>query len=149
MNYLTRKFRMQVGCASPQQKILLILALVWISVDSFVNYFRGNMMATVNIFLIGAGTGAVLSIISMLIISAANAEQYPLGGFLPALWMVADLGVTSQLVAAGILMMGGMTGYYLVLTFWRERPESLKKGVPQQNDGPNDSPVEITLNILL
>lgn len=101
-------------------------------------------MATVNIFLIGAGTGVVLSIISMLIISAANAEQYPLGGFLPALWMVADLGVTSQLVAAGILMMGGMTGYYLVLTFWRERPESLKKGVPQQNDGPDDSPVEIT-----
>ena len=101
-------------------------------------------METVNIFLIGAGTGVVLSIISMLIISAANAEQYPLGGFLPALWMVADLGVTSQLVAAGILMMGGMTGYYLLLTFWRERPESLKKGVPQQNNDPDDSPVEIT-----
>ena len=117
---------------------------MWISVDSFVNYFRGNMMETVNIFLIGAGTGVVLSIISMLIISAANAEQYPLGGFLPALWMVADLGVTSQLVAAGILMMGGMTGYYLVLTFWRERPESLKKGVPQQNNDPDDSPVKIT-----
>ena len=101
-------------------------------------------MEIVNIFLIGAGTGVVLSIFSMLIISAENAEKYPLGGFLPALWMVADLGVTSQLVAAGILMMGGMTGYYLVLTFWRERPESLQKGVPQQNDGPDDSPVEIT-----
>ena len=101
-------------------------------------------METVNIFLIGAGTGVVLSIISMLIISAANAEQYPLGGFLPALWMVADLGVTSQLVAAGILMMGGMTGYYLGLPFWRERPESLQKGVPQQTDGPDDSPAEIT-----
>ena len=100
-------------------------------------------MAIVNIFLIGAGTGVVLSIVSMLIIGAANAEQYPLGGFLPALWMVAALGVTSQLVADGILMMGGMTGYYLVLTFWSERPESLKKGVPQQNDGPDVSP-EIT-----
>ena len=110
----------------------------------FINFFRGNMMATVNIFLIGAGTGAVLSIVSMLIISSAKAEQYPLGGFLPALWMVADLGVTSQLVAAGILMMGGMTGYYLVLTFWRERPESLKKGVPQQNNDPDDSPFKIT-----
>ena len=103
------------------------------------------MMETVNIFLIGAGTGVVLSIISMLIISATNAEQYPLGGFLPALWMLADLGVTSQLVVAGILMMGGMTGYYLVLSFWRERPESLKKGVPQHNDGKNDLPVEITI----
>ena len=102
------------------------------------------MIATVNIFLIGAGTGAVLSIVSMLIISSAKAEQYPLGGFLPALWMVADLGVTSQLVAAGILMMGGMTGYYLLLTFWRERPKSLKKGMPQQKNDPDDSPVEIT-----
>ena len=102
------------------------------------------MIATLNIFLIGAGTGAVLSIVSMLIISSAKAEQYPLGGFLPALWMVADLGVTSQLVAAGILMMGGITGYYMLLTLWRERPESLKKRVPQQNDDPDDSPVEIT-----
>ena len=102
------------------------------------------MITTLNIFLIGAGTGIVLSIISMLLIGTANAEQYPLGGFLPALWMVADLGVTSQLVAAGILMMGGMTGYYLLLTFWRERPESLKNGVPQQNNDPDDSPVEIT-----
>ena len=101
-------------------------------------------METLNIFFIGAGTGVVLSIISMLIISAANADQYPLGGFLPALWMVADLGVTSQLVAAGILMMGGITGYYLLLTFWRERPESLQKVVPQQNDVPDESPVEIT-----
>ena len=101
-------------------------------------------METVNIFLIGAGTGVVLSIISMLIISAVNAEQYPLGGFLPALWMVSDLGVTSQLVAAGILIMGGMTGYYLVLTIWSERPEFIKKGVSQQNDAPHDSPVKIT-----
>ena len=58
--------------------------------------------------------------------------------------MVADLGVTSQLVATGILMMGGMTGYYLVLAFWRERPESLKKVAPQQKDDPDHSPVEIT-----
>ena len=101
-------------------------------------------METVNIFIIGAGTGAVLSIISMIIISVANAQQYPVGGFLPALWMLADLGVTSQLVTAGILMMGGMTGYYMLLTFWKERPESLKKRVPQQNDDPDDSPVEIT-----
>ena len=40
INYLTRKFRIHAVCTSPQQKILLILTLVWISVDSFVNYFR-------------------------------------------------------------------------------------------------------------
>ena len=100
-------------------------------------------METLNIFLIGAGTGAVLSIISMLVLSAANAEQYPLGGFLPALWMLTDLGVTSQLVVAGILMMGGMTGYFLMLTFYRERPKAFKNEIPKQNDDPPDSQVEI------
>jgi len=40
-------------------------------------------METFNIFLIGAGTGTVFSVISMLLINANNAEQYPVGGFLP------------------------------------------------------------------
>jgi len=62
----------------------------------------------------------------MLLINASNSEQYPLGGFLPALWMVADLGVDSKVVVAGILMMGGMTGFYLTLTFWKERPAVLR-----------------------
>ena len=35
--------------------------------------------------------------------------------------MVYDLGVSSQIVVAGILIMGGMTGFYLTLTFWKER----------------------------
>ena len=83
-------------------------------------------METLNILLIGAGTGAVLAIASMLLINASNSEQYPLGGFLPALWMVADLGVDSKVVVAGILMMGGMTGFYLILTFWKERPAVLR-----------------------
>jgi len=55
-------------------------------------------METFNIFLIGAGTGTVFSVISMLLINANNAEQYPVGGFLPALWMVAELGVDSKIV---------------------------------------------------
>jgi len=78
-------------------------------------------METLNILLIGAGTGVVLAIVSMLLINAENSEQYPLGGFLPALWMVTDLGVDSRIMVAGILMMGGMTGFYLTLTFWKER----------------------------
>ena len=83
-------------------------------------------METLNILLIGAGTGPLLAIVSMLLINASNSEQYPLGGFLPALWMVADLGVDSKVVVAGILMMGGMTGFYLTLTFWKERPAVLR-----------------------
>jgi len=96
-------------------------------------------METFNIFLIGAGTGTVFSVISMLLINANNAEQYPVGGFLPALWMVAELGVDSKIVVAGILMMGGMTGYFLILTIWKIRPEALIKKRPQETHVSGDS----------
>ena len=89
-------------------------------------------METLNILLIGAGTGAVFSVISMLLINGNNAEQYPVGGLLPALWMVAELGVDSKIVVAGILMMGGMTGYFLIMTIWKRRPEALIKTRPQE-----------------
>ena len=96
-------------------------------------------METFNIFLIGAGTGIVFSVISMLLINANNAEQYPVGGFLPALWMVAELGVDSKIVVTGILMMGGMSGYFLILTIWKRRPEALIKTHPQENNVSGDS----------
>ena len=91
-------------------------------------------METLNILLIGTGTGVIFAVFSMLLINSSNSEQYPLGGFLPALWMVADLGMDSKVVVAGILMMGGMTGFYLTLTFWKVRPESLKKNLHQVKD---------------
>ena len=40
--------------------------------------------------------------------------------------MVADLGESSKLVAAGLLMMGGITGFYLMLAFRKLRFEALK-----------------------
>mgnify|MGYP007032457710 FL=1 len=89
-------------------------------------------METFNIFLIGAGTGTIFSVISMLLINANNAEQYPVGGFLPALWMVAELGVDSKIVVAGIIIMGGMTGYFLIVTIWKRRHEELIKTQPQE-----------------
>jgi len=73
------------------------------------------------IFLLGGATGIFFSIISMILISARNSEIYPVGGFFPALWMVTDLGVSSQIIVAGVLIFGGMTGFYLTLTFWKDR----------------------------
>jgi hypothetical protein len=100
-------------------------------------------METFNIFLIGAGTGTVFSVNSMLLINANNAEQYPVGGFLPALWMVAELGVDSKIVVAGILIMGGMTGYFLILTIWKRRPEELIKTQPQETHVSSNSKLVI------
>ena len=82
-------------------------------------------MEAINILLIGASTGVIFAIISILIINTSNSERYPVGGFLPALWMVADLGESSKLVAAGLLMMGGITGFYIMLGFRKLRVDTL------------------------
>ena len=83
-------------------------------------------METINILLIGASTGVIFAIISILIINTSNSEKYPIAGFLPALWVVADLGESSKLVSAGLLMMGGITGFYLMLAFRKLRFETLR-----------------------
>jgi len=83
-------------------------------------------MEAINILLIGASTGVIFAIISILIFNTSNSEKYPVGGFLPALWMVADLGESSKLVAAGLLMMGGITGFYLMLAFRKLKFDALK-----------------------
>ena len=83
-------------------------------------------MEALSILLTGLGTGVLFAIISILIINTSNSEKYPIGGFLPALWMVVDLGETSKLEAAGLLMMGGITGFYIMLGFRKLRFEPLK-----------------------
>ena len=83
-------------------------------------------MEAINILLIGSCTGVIFAIISILIINTSNSERYPIGGFLPALWVVEDLGESSKLVSAGLLMMGGITGFYLMLAFRKLRYETLR-----------------------
>ena len=83
-------------------------------------------METINILLIGIGSGVIFSIISIIIINTSNSERYPIGGFLPALWLIADLGESSKLAAAGLLIMGGITGFYLMLGFRKLRFEALR-----------------------
>lgn len=102
-------------------------------------------METLNILLIGAGTGAIFAIISMLIINTSNSERYPVGGFLPALWMVADLGESSKLVAAGILMMGGLTGFYLILSLRKVRLDALKNKLQIQTEDKHSSKEKIAV----
>ena len=83
-------------------------------------------MEAINILLIGASSGVFFAIISILIINTSNSEKYPIAGFLPALWVVADLGESSKLAAAGLLMMGGITGFYLMLAFRKLKFETFR-----------------------
>ena len=89
-------------------------------------------MEALSILLTGLGTGVLFAIISILIINTSNSEKYPIGGFLPALWMVTDLGESSKLEAAGLLMMGGITGFYIMLGFRKLKVDTLKNKLKVQ-----------------
>ena len=91
-------------------------------------------MEALSILLTGLGTGVLFAIISILIINTSNSEKYPIGGFLPALWMVADLGESSKIEAAGLLMMGGITGFYIMLGFRKLRVDTLNEKLKVQPD---------------
>ena len=92
-------------------------------------------MEALSIFLTGLGTGVLFAIISILIINTSNSEKYPIGGLLPALWMVADLGESSKIEAAGLLMMGGITGFYIMLGFRKLRVDTLNEKLKVQQNG--------------
>ena len=91
-------------------------------------------MEIIQIIGIGFGSGMLLSILSIAFFNSSNAEKFPLGGFLPALWLVRDLGGPSQLVEGGMLLMGGMLGYYLILSMWRGMPGMLSEMRPVSED---------------
>ena len=95
------------------------------------------------ILAIGFGSGLLFSILSIALLNSVNAERFPLGGFLPALLVVADLGNTSQIVRAGCLVMGGLLGYYLILALWRGMPKQLSEVLPghapAHHEDPDDS----------
>ena len=91
-------------------------------------------MEAVSILLTGLGTGIIFAIISILIINTSNSEKYPIGGFLPALLIVADIGESSKLETAGLLIMGGITGFYIMLGFRKLRVDTLKGKLKVQSD---------------
>ena len=91
-------------------------------------------MEAVSILLTGLGSGIFFAIISILIINTSNSEKYPIGGFLPALWMVADLGESSKIEAAGLLMMGGITGFYIMLGFRKLKVDTSNEKLKVQHN---------------
>ena len=103
-------------------------------------------MEAINIFFIGAGTGAIFAIISIFIINTSNSERYPIGGFLPALWMVTNLGESSQIEAAGLLMMGGITGFYVMLAIRKLKFEAFRNKFNFQTFDKHETEENITEN---
>ena len=77
-------------------------------------------MEYAGIFLIGAIAGIVCAKIMVFLTSTEDAQMYPLGGFVPAILIVFDLGQDSNLLGAAVLIMGGLFGYYLLVTIWEK-----------------------------
>ena len=101
-------------------------------------------MEAINILLIGSSTGAIFAIISILIINTSNSERYPVGGFLPALWMVADLGESSKLEVASLLIMGGITGFYIMISLRKLKFEAFRNKLQFRSDEKHESEANIT-----
>lgn len=94
---------------------------------------------------IGFGSGTLLSILSIAFFNSSNAEKFPLGGFLPALWLVSDLGGSSQLVEGGMLVIGGILGYYLIISMWRGMPNKISEMMPVSEDKDHNSEKNISV----
>ncbi|MBF0277716.1 MAG: hypothetical protein HQM13_08000 [SAR324 cluster bacterium] len=75
-------------------------------------------MVYAGIFLIGAIGGLACAKIMLFLTTSENARNYPLGGFAPAVLIIFDLGQNSAVLGGGILAMGGLFGYYLLVSVW-------------------------------
>ena len=51
------------------------------------------------------------------------------------MWIVADLGEASTLETAGLLMMGGITGFYIMLGFRKLRVDTWNEKLKVQQNG--------------
>ena len=103
-------------------------------------------MEILNTLLIGMGTGLVLGVLGMILFTADKADEHPFLGLLPTGLMVMDLGVGSQIVAAGLLFMSGLCGYYAMIFAWRGRPQllALVQGHDAGHESSAPAPTETT-----
>ena len=65
-----------------------------------------------------------------------KAERYPGLAIIPGALVGLDLGLTSQWGEFSLLVIGGLTGYFLMLGFWRDRP-SVHGLIPQSKHLPS------------
>ena len=98
-----------------------------------------DRMEILNTLLIGMGSGLVLGVLGMILFTADKADEYPFLGLLPAGLVVMDLGVGTQVVAAGLLLMSGLFGYYLMIFIWRGRPKLFALKPSQARRSPTSS----------
>ena len=79
-------------------------------------------MAFLQILILAAILGLFIGAFTLLLAGCERAERYPGLAIIPGALVGLDLGLTSQWGEFSLLLIGGLTGYFLMLGFWRDRP---------------------------
>ena len=80
-------------------------------------------MAFLQILILAATLGLFIGAFTLLMAGCERAELYPGLAIIPGALVGLDLGLTSQWGEFSLLLIGGLTGYFLILGFWRDRPK--------------------------
>ena len=95
-------------------------------------------MAFLQILILATILGLLIGAFSLLLVGSQRAERYPGLAIIPGALVGLDLGLNSQWGEFSLLMIGGLTGYFLMLCLWRDRP-SVQGWLPQSNHLPSPS----------
>ena len=79
-------------------------------------------MAFLQILIMAAILGLFIGAFTLVLAGSESAERYPGLAIIPGALVGLDLGLTSQWAEFSLLLIGGLTGYFLMLGFWRDRP---------------------------
>ena len=89
-------------------------------------------MAFLQILIMATILGLLIGAFTVLLAGSQRAERYPGLAIIPGALVGLDLGLTSQWGEFSLLVIGGLTGYFLMLSLWRDRP-SVQGLLPQSN----------------
>ena len=93
-------------------------------------------MAFLQILILATILGIFIGAFSLPLVGSQKAERYPGLAIIPGALVGLDLGLTSQWGEFSLLVIGGLTGYFLMLGLWRDRP-SVQGLLPQNNYFPS------------
>jgi hypothetical protein len=79
-------------------------------------------MAFLQILILATILGLFIGAFTLLLAGSERAERFPGFAIIPGALVGLDLGLSSQWGEFSLLVIGGLTGYFLMLCFWRDRP---------------------------
>lgn len=89
-------------------------------------------MILIQLLIIGIVVGAICTLILLLVCTLEEVGRYPLAAFLPAFLIMFLENDLSSIMVAGLLIMGGFLGNYLIIAIGKIR----SKKEPEDRSAP-------------